>query len=206
MTDRLEVAVVRDAPLTQLLPRCDLVVCHAGWGTTIAALDHGIPVVCVPISADGFMNADSSRGIRPRTIDRCARAPARHGQRRRPDDSESAVLSGCSSTSTSPDRRDATPRRGGTRHRRPRVMSVRNIERQRVRIETPDTGDRPAHERCYGPRPVFEATAVRAVVCESVGPYGRRCPVRVLVPEARGHRVAGRAGGRAPNAGYRARR
>jgi len=51
---------------------------------------------------------------------------------------------------------------------------------------------------------VFEATAVRAVVCESVGPYGRRCPVRVLAPEARGHRVAGRAGGRAPNAGYRA--
>ena len=25
----------------------------------IAALDHGLPVVCVPISADGFMNAES---------------------------------------------------------------------------------------------------------------------------------------------------
>ena len=25
----------------------------------IGALDHGLPVVCVPISADGFMNAES---------------------------------------------------------------------------------------------------------------------------------------------------
>ena len=46
-------------PLTQLLPHCHLVVCHAGWGTMIGALDHGLPVVCVPISADGFMNAES---------------------------------------------------------------------------------------------------------------------------------------------------
>ena len=46
-------------PLTQLLPHCHLVVCHAGWGTVIGALTHGIPLVCVPISADGFMNGDS---------------------------------------------------------------------------------------------------------------------------------------------------
>ena len=46
-------------PLTQLLPHCHLVVCHAGWGTVIGALAHGIPLVCVPISADGFMNAES---------------------------------------------------------------------------------------------------------------------------------------------------
>jgi UDP:flavonoid glycosyltransferase YjiC (YdhE family) len=45
-------------PLTQLLPQCDLVVCHAGWGTMIGALAHGIPLVCLPIGADGFMNAE----------------------------------------------------------------------------------------------------------------------------------------------------
>jgi UDP:flavonoid glycosyltransferase YjiC (YdhE family) len=45
-------------PLTQLLPHCDLVVCHGGWGTVIGALSHGIPVACVPISADGFINAE----------------------------------------------------------------------------------------------------------------------------------------------------
>jgi UDP:flavonoid glycosyltransferase YjiC (YdhE family) len=45
-------------PLTQLLPHCDLVVCHAGWGTMIGALAHGLPLVCVPMGADQFMNAE----------------------------------------------------------------------------------------------------------------------------------------------------
>jgi len=45
-------------PFTQLLSHCDLVVCHGGWGTVIGALTYGIPLVCVPISADGFINAE----------------------------------------------------------------------------------------------------------------------------------------------------
>lgn len=57
------VRVERYVPLTMLLPRCDLVVCHAGWGTTIAALAHGLPVVAVPLGADG-----------PRTAARCEAA------------------------------------------------------------------------------------------------------------------------------------
>jgi UDP:flavonoid glycosyltransferase YjiC (YdhE family) len=44
-------------PATKLFPRCDLVVSHAGWGTTIAALAHGLPVVAIPIGADGPRNA-----------------------------------------------------------------------------------------------------------------------------------------------------
>jgi UDP:flavonoid glycosyltransferase YjiC (YdhE family) len=40
-------------PLTVLFPRCDVVVCHAGWGTTIAALSHGLPLLAVPLGADG---------------------------------------------------------------------------------------------------------------------------------------------------------
>lgn len=39
-------------PYSDLLPRCDVVVCHAGFGTTMAALAHDLPVVCVPLSAD----------------------------------------------------------------------------------------------------------------------------------------------------------
>jgi UDP:flavonoid glycosyltransferase YjiC (YdhE family) len=51
------VHVERYVPLTTLLPYCDAVVCHAGWGTTIAALAHGLPVVAVPLAADGPRNA-----------------------------------------------------------------------------------------------------------------------------------------------------
>lgn len=50
-------------PLTALLPRCDVVVCHAGWGTTIAALAQGVPVVAIPLGAD-----------QPRTAARCEAA------------------------------------------------------------------------------------------------------------------------------------
>jgi UDP:flavonoid glycosyltransferase YjiC (YdhE family) len=44
-------------PLAELLPRCALAVCHAGWGTSMAALAYGVPMVCVPLGADGFANA-----------------------------------------------------------------------------------------------------------------------------------------------------
>lgn len=57
------VHVERYIPLTTLLPHCDAVVCHAGWGTTIAALAHGLPIVAVPLGADG-----------PRTAARCEEA------------------------------------------------------------------------------------------------------------------------------------
>ena len=44
-------------PLAPLLPRCDAVVCHAGSGTTLAALACGLPMVLVPQGADQFENA-----------------------------------------------------------------------------------------------------------------------------------------------------
>jgi UDP:flavonoid glycosyltransferase YjiC (YdhE family) len=46
-------------PLTRLLPLCDLVICHGGWGTVIAAAAHGVPVVCVPSGADRPANAQA---------------------------------------------------------------------------------------------------------------------------------------------------
>jgi UDP:flavonoid glycosyltransferase YjiC (YdhE family) len=35
-----------------VLPHADAVVTHAGHGTVIAALAHGVPLVCLPISRD----------------------------------------------------------------------------------------------------------------------------------------------------------
>lgn len=39
-------------PHARVLPLADLVVTHAGHGTTMAALAHGVPMVCLPIGRD----------------------------------------------------------------------------------------------------------------------------------------------------------
>jgi UDP:flavonoid glycosyltransferase YjiC (YdhE family) len=41
-----------------LLPHCDLVVSHAGSGTVVGALAHGLPMVLLPMGADQLLNAD----------------------------------------------------------------------------------------------------------------------------------------------------
>jgi UDP:flavonoid glycosyltransferase YjiC (YdhE family) len=51
------VRIERYIPQTLLFPRCDLVVCHAGSGTVMAALVHGLPLVLMPIGADQPQNA-----------------------------------------------------------------------------------------------------------------------------------------------------
>lgn len=51
------VHVERWLPLAPLLPRCAAVVCHAGSGTTLAALTAGLPLVLVPKGADQYVNA-----------------------------------------------------------------------------------------------------------------------------------------------------
>ena len=40
-----------------VLPRASVVVTHAGHGTVMAALAHGIPLVCMPMGRDQFFNA-----------------------------------------------------------------------------------------------------------------------------------------------------
>jgi UDP:flavonoid glycosyltransferase YjiC (YdhE family) len=55
------VHVERWLPLSPLLPRCDAVLCHAGTGTTLAALVAGLPLVLVPQGADQFDNARACR-------------------------------------------------------------------------------------------------------------------------------------------------
>ena len=53
--------VERWLSLAALLPRCDAVVCHAGAGTTLAALSHGLPLVLTPRGADQFPTAAACR-------------------------------------------------------------------------------------------------------------------------------------------------
>jgi hypothetical protein len=57
---RASVHVEQWLPLAALLPRCAAVLCHAGTGTTLAALAAGLPLVLVPQGADQFDNARAS--------------------------------------------------------------------------------------------------------------------------------------------------
>ena len=52
------VSVHRYIPQHLLLPGCSLVVSHAGSGTFLGALDHGLPQLCLPQAADQFGNAE----------------------------------------------------------------------------------------------------------------------------------------------------
>jgi UDP:flavonoid glycosyltransferase YjiC (YdhE family) len=44
-------------PQAEVLPRCDLVISHAGSGTVVGALAHGRPMVLIPMGADQPHNA-----------------------------------------------------------------------------------------------------------------------------------------------------
>lgn len=52
------VRIERYIPQSLLLGRCDAIVCHAGWGTVLAALAHGRPLVLLPMGADQPWNAE----------------------------------------------------------------------------------------------------------------------------------------------------
>lgn len=49
--------VERFVPDQYILPLADFVVCHAGYNTVVAALAHGLPMVCIPVGADQHYNA-----------------------------------------------------------------------------------------------------------------------------------------------------
>jgi UDP:flavonoid glycosyltransferase YjiC (YdhE family) len=46
------VTVVASAPHSAVLPHADAVVTHAGHGTVIKALAHGVPALCMPVGRD----------------------------------------------------------------------------------------------------------------------------------------------------------
>ncbi|MFF2527234.1 glycosyltransferase [Streptomyces liangshanensis] len=48
------VRIERYVPQERLLPYVDLVVCHAGAGTVLGAVAHGLPLVVAPLAADQY--------------------------------------------------------------------------------------------------------------------------------------------------------
>jgi UDP:flavonoid glycosyltransferase YjiC (YdhE family) len=57
------VRIVRFAPHRDLLPAASLVVTHAGLGTVMAALAHGVPMLSLPFGRDQFFNASRVEAI-----------------------------------------------------------------------------------------------------------------------------------------------
>src|SRR4051794_15543382 len=70
------VHVERYVPMSRLLPTADAIVFHAGSGTMLAALAHGLPMVLLPVAADQPENADrcvaAGVGIELRPAERSA--------------------------------------------------------------------------------------------------------------------------------------
>jgi MGT family glycosyltransferase len=52
--------IERFVPQDEVLPRCSLIVTHAGSGSMLGALAHGVPLLAVPHAADQFENAAAS--------------------------------------------------------------------------------------------------------------------------------------------------
>ncbi|MEV6926446.1 glycosyltransferase [Dactylosporangium sp. NPDC051485] len=57
------VRVARYIPQAEVLPRCSAVVSHAGSGTVVGALAHGLPMVLVPMGADQPDNAERAAAL-----------------------------------------------------------------------------------------------------------------------------------------------
>lgn len=51
------VVVVESAPHSQVFPKADLVITHAGHGTVMRALSAGVPLLCLPMGRDQNDNA-----------------------------------------------------------------------------------------------------------------------------------------------------
>ena len=52
------VLIERFVAQDEILPSCDLVICHGGSGSLLGAFAHGLPVVALPLGADQPWNAD----------------------------------------------------------------------------------------------------------------------------------------------------
>jgi UDP:flavonoid glycosyltransferase YjiC (YdhE family) len=55
--------VARFVPHAQILRSASLVITHAGLGTTMAALGHGVPLLCTPMGRDQFFNAERIQAL-----------------------------------------------------------------------------------------------------------------------------------------------
>ena len=57
LTTAANVTAVDFVDHADVLPHTDLVVTHAGLGTVMAALAHGVPMLCTPLGRDQGFNA-----------------------------------------------------------------------------------------------------------------------------------------------------
>ena len=57
------VLVTTYLPQADVLPQCDLVICHAGSGSVVGALAHGRPMVLLPMGADQPANAARAEAL-----------------------------------------------------------------------------------------------------------------------------------------------
>jgi UDP:flavonoid glycosyltransferase YjiC (YdhE family) len=55
--------IVRYVPHAEILPSASLAIIHAGLGTTMAALGHGVPLLCTPMGRDQFFNAEQVQAL-----------------------------------------------------------------------------------------------------------------------------------------------
>jgi UDP:flavonoid glycosyltransferase YjiC (YdhE family) len=53
--------IERYVPQSLLLPRCSMVICHGGSGTTLGALAHGLPLLVLPQGADQYLMSERVR-------------------------------------------------------------------------------------------------------------------------------------------------
>jgi UDP:flavonoid glycosyltransferase YjiC (YdhE family) len=76
--------VERFVPQDDVLPRCSLIVTHAGSGSMLGALAHGVPMLAVPHAADQFENsaaaaaAGAARVVMPDELSESAIREAAH--------------------------------------------------------------------------------------------------------------------------------
>ena len=63
-------------PQSLLLEHCDLIVSHAGFGTVLGAMQHGVPMILLQLAADHWYNAERcvELGV-AYTVGRDARTP-----------------------------------------------------------------------------------------------------------------------------------
>ena len=72
--------IERFVPQGEVLPRCRLVVSHAGSGSVLGALAHGLPLVLLPLGADQPPNAARCEALGVgRSLEATAATPAEIG-------------------------------------------------------------------------------------------------------------------------------
>lgn len=60
---RANTTVTGFVPHDRLLPHASLVVSHGGLGTVMAALSHGVPMLCLPMGRDQFFNGSRVQAL-----------------------------------------------------------------------------------------------------------------------------------------------